>query len=43
MDKFPEKYNLSKLNEKETKSLNRLLTAGEDEAAIKKLLAHKTP
>ena len=43
MDKFLEKYNLPKLNEEEAESLNRLITAGEIEAAIKKLLAHKSP
>ena len=43
MDKFPEKYNLSKLNEKETKSLNRLITADVIEAVNKKLLANKSP
>ena len=43
MDKFIEKYNLAILNEEEAESLNRLITAGEIEAAIKKLLAHKSP
>ena len=43
MDTFLEKYNLPKLNEKEAQSLNRLITAGEVEAVIKKLLAHKSP
>ena len=42
MDKILEKYNLPKLNEEEAESLNRLITAGEIEAAIKKLLAHKS-
>ena len=40
MDTFLEKYNLPKLNEEEAESLNRPITAGENEAAIKKLLAH---
>ena len=43
MDKFLEKYNLSKLNEEEAESLNRLLTADEIEAIIKKLLEDKSP
>ena len=43
MDKFLEKYNLPKLNEEETESLNRLITADEIESLIKKLLAHKSP
>ena len=43
MDKFLEKYNLSKLNQEEAKSLNRPVTAGEIEAVIKKLQAHKSP
>ena len=40
MDKFLEKYNLSKVNE-ETESLNRLVRADEIEAVTKKLPAHK--
>ena len=43
MDTFLEKYNLPKLNEEEAESLNRLITAGEIEAVIKKLLAPKIP
>ena len=43
MDKLLEKHNLPKLNEEEAESLNRLITAGEVEAVIKKLLAHKSP
>ena len=43
MDKFLEKHNLSKLNEKEAESLNRLITADEIEAVIKKLQVHKIP
>ena len=42
MDKFLEKYSLQKLN-KEAGNLNRPITAGEIEAGIKKLLAHKSP
>ena len=42
MDKFLEKYNLSKLNE-EGENLNRPTTADEIKALIKKLLAHKSP
>ena len=40
-DKFPEKYNLTKLNEEEAESLNRLLTADEIKVVIKKLPAGK--
>ena len=49
MEKFLEKYNLPKLNEKEAESLNRLIPASEIEVVIKnkqtnkKLLAHKIP
>ena len=42
MDKFLGKYNLPKLNE-EAESLNRPITAGEIEAVMKKLPAHKSP
>ena len=42
MDKFPEKYNLPKLNEEEAESLNRPITADETEAVIKKLLTHRS-
>ena len=42
MDTFLKKYNLPKLNEEEAESLNRLITADEIEAVIKKkLLANK--
>ena len=37
MDKFPEKYNLPKLNEAAAESLNRPVTADKIEAVIKKL------
>ena len=43
MDKFLETYSLPKLNQKETESLNRLITASKIKAVIKKLLAHKSP
>ena len=43
MDKFPEKCNPSKLNLEEAESLNKLITAGEIEAVIKKLLALQSP
>ena len=43
MDKFLEKYNLTKLNEEETESLNRPITPDEIETVIKKLLTHKSP
>ena len=35
MNKFLEKYNLPKLSEEDTKSLNRPITADEIEAVIK--------
>ena len=37
------KNNLRELNEEEAESLNRLITAGEIEAEIKKLPGHKSP
>ena len=43
MDKFLEKYDLPKLNEKGAKSLNRPLTAEEIEAVIKKKSRHRKP
>ena len=43
MDKFLEKYNLPKLNEKEAESLNRPITPDEIETVIKKLPTHKSP
>ena len=43
MDKFPEKYNLPKMNEEEAESLNRPITADETEAVIIKLPSHKSP
>ena len=43
MDTFLEKYNLPKLNEEEAENLNRPITAGDIDAVIKNLLAHKSP
>ena len=43
MDEFLEKYNLPKLNEEETESLNRTITADEIEPVVKKLPTHKSP
>ena len=43
MDTFLEKYNPPKLKEEEAESLNRPITAGEIEAIIKNLPAHKSP
>ena len=43
MDKFLEKYNLLKLTEEVAEILTRPITAGEIEAVIKKLPAHKSP
>ena len=41
MDKFLEKYNLAKLNEKEAESLNRTITPEKIETVIKKLPTQK--
>ena len=43
MNKFPEKYNLPKLNKEEAESLNRPITADEIETVIKQLPTHKSP
>ena len=43
MDKFLEKYNLPKLSEEETESLNRPVTLDEIETVIKKLPTHNSP
>ena len=43
MDKFLEKYNLPRLNEEESESLNRPVTPDEIQTVIKKLLTHKSP
>ena len=37
MDKFSEKYNLSKLNQEETEDMNRPITYTKIEAVIKKI------
>ena len=42
MDKFLEKYNLSKLNQEETENLNRSITSTEIETVIKNLPTKKT-
>ena len=41
MDKFLEKYNFPKLDQEEAESLERLITASEIEAVIKKLPTKK--
>ena len=43
MEKFLEKYNLPKLNEEEAGSLNRLITADEIDAVIKKTPGTQKP
>ncbi|KAK1342002.1 hypothetical protein QTO34_016755 [Cnephaeus nilssonii] len=43
MDIFLEKYNLPKINQEESKQLNRPITMDEIEAVIKKLPANKSP
>ncbi|KAK1346704.1 hypothetical protein QTO34_000564 [Cnephaeus nilssonii] len=43
MNIFLDKYNLPKLNQEESKQLNRPVTREEIEAVIKKLLANKSP
>ena len=43
MDTFPEAYDHPKLNPEEAESLNRLITASEIEAVIKKLPPYKSP
>ena len=43
MNKFLEKYNLPKLNEREGESLDRPVMPDEIETVIKKLLIHKSP
>ena len=43
MDTFLEKYNLPKLNEEESESLNRPVTTDEIETVIKKLPTHTSP
>ena len=43
MDKFLEKYNLSKFSEEEAESLNRPITPDANERIIKKLPTHQSP
>ena len=43
MDKFLEKYNLPKLNQKETENINRPITSTEIETAVRNLQANKRP
>ena len=43
MDKFLEKYNLSKLNQEEIENLNRLTTSTEIKTVIKNLSTNKSP
>ena len=43
MDKFVEKYNLPKFNEKQAESLDRPIPADKIEAVIKKLPTQKSP
>ena len=43
MDEFLEKYNLPKLNQEETKNLNRPITSMEIETVIKNLPTEKKP
>ena len=43
MDEFLEKYNLPKLNEKETENLSRPITNTEIETIIKNLSTYKCP
>ena len=43
MDKFLETYNLPKINQEESKNMNRKITPNEIEAVIKKLPTNKNP
>ena len=43
MDKFLEKYNLPKVNQKEIENLNRAITSMEIETVIRNLPANKSP
>ena len=43
IDRFLEKYNLPKLNQEESESPHRPITAGEIDAVIEKLPSHKSP
>ena len=42
MDKFLERYNLPRPNQKETEYMNRPITSTEIETVIKKLLTNKS-
>ena len=43
MDKFLERYNLSRLNQEEIEKMNRPITSTEVETVIKKLPTNKSP
>ena len=43
MDKFLEKHNLGRLNQKETENINRPITSTEIETVIKNLPPNKSP
>ena len=43
MDKFLERYNLSRLNQEEIENINRSTTSTETETVVKKLPAYKSP
>ena len=43
MEKFLETYNLPKLNQEESESLNKPITTSHIEVVIKKFPAHKSP
>ena len=43
MEKFLEKFNIPKLIQEYSESLNRQITEGEIEAVMKKLLQYKSP
>ena len=43
MNKFLEKYNFPKLDQEETKTLNRPITSTEIETVIRNLPANKSP
>ena len=43
MDKFLEKYNFPKLNQKEIENLNRAVTSTDIETVIRNLPANKSP
>ena len=43
MDKFLERYNLSRLNQEETENMNRPITSNEIETGINNLPTNKSP